>query len=141
MKKPTLFRADTGKPAATQLVEAAPGVFVAPTVAPEDVPRYGICKLMRQPDGSYIPVLKQYSPHVRMDSNALGNAGLNALSRRTLYRLIAAGFVAHSRPAPNLIMVDLASLAEHLEKTKDPEFWTSARLEQFRRSEAKPTRG
>lgn len=141
MSKPTLFRADTGKKAATKLVEAAPGVFVTPTVAPEDVPRYGICHLKRQPDGSYIPVLRQYGSMVRMGRDLLAKAGLEALSLRTLYRLVAAGFVKHRRPAPNLILVDLGSLAQHLEDSADPEFWTAARLEQFRRAEAKPTRG
>lgn len=140
MKKPQLINMATGKQADTELVEAAPGVYVAPSVAPEDVPRYGICHLKRQADGSYIPVMKQFARHSRMAADLPERLGLEGLSTRTLYRLIAAGFIAHRRPAPNVILVDLASLAKHLEECADPDFWTPRRIALFRSSEARPTR-
>lgn len=121
---PQLINLATGRPAETRLVEIAPGQWAAGDIHPSDVPRYGLVRLMRQTDGSYIPVLKQHSQYVRMSHDLPEQLGLKGLSPKTLYRIIAAGFVASSRPAPAVILVDLLSLSEHVEAARDPEFWT-----------------
>lgn len=121
----------TGQEAKTRLIEAAPGQWTAETVDPADVPRFGIVRMMRQPDGRYIPVLKHYGQYVRMSRELPESLGFRGLSSMTLYRLCAAGFVACSRPGPGVILVDILSLAEHIEAARDPEFWTHARRQRW----------
>lgn len=129
-KKPTLMLA-SGKKAKTDLVEVAPGQWAAAEIHPDDVPRVGIVRLMRQGDGSYVPILKLSSQYVRMSRELGETVGLHGLSWKSLYRLIGAGFVASSKPTPNVILVDLVSLAAHVESARDPEFWTPARRAQW----------
>lgn len=126
-KTPRLINLATGEPAKTRLVEVAPGQYAVGEIHPEDVPRFGVVRMMRQGDGSYIPVLKQSGQYVRMARELPDLLGLKGLSSNTLYRLVAAGFVGSSRPAPGVIMVDLLSLCEHIEAAKDTEFWTHER--------------
>ncbi len=121
----------TGREAATRLSEVAPGQWAAQTIHPDDVPRYGLVRMMRQADGTYLPILKHHSQYVRMTRELPEQLGLKDLPSRTLYRIIAAGFVAHSRPAPNVILVDLVSLTEHVQAARDPEFWTPMRRKQY----------
>lgn len=137
MKTPQLTLIQDGSAARTQLVEIAPGQYVAPRIAAEDVPRYGLFKLLRQTDGSIFPVLKHYAQHVRMTHDLCTRLGLEGLSKGSLYRLIQAGFVACKRPTPNVILVDLGSLVEHVEATRDPEFWTPERISRFRAADIK----
>jgi len=125
----TLIR--DGQPAHTQLVEIAPGTFAAPTVHPADVPRFGLVKMMRQPDGTYLPMLKHHGQWRRCGEDLLKDAGLEALPLRTFYRLVNAGFVKQSRPTPMVILVDLGSLVDHLDAASDPEFWTPERRKRF----------
>lgn len=121
---PTLINLSNGQPAATPLVQIAPGQWAVGNIHPDDVHRYGLVRMMRQTDGRYIPVLKQYTQYIRVTRELPEQLGLKGLSPKTLYRIIAAGFVASSRPAPNVILVNLFSLAEHVENARDPEFWT-----------------
>jgi len=131
----TLIR--DGQTAQTQLVEVAPGQYTATAVHPADIPRYGLVRMMRQGDGSYIPVMKQYAQHARMCRELCSRIGLDGISPNTLYRLIQAGFVESKRPSPNVILVDLGSLVEHVEATRDPEFWTRDRIARFRAADVK----
>ncbi len=124
---PCLYNLATGRSAATPMVEIAPGQWTAGDIHPDDVPRYGLVRMMRQIDGRYLPVLKQHSQYVRMSHDLPELLGLKGLSPKTLYRIIAAGFVASARPAPNVILVDLLSLTEHVQAARDPEFWTDPR--------------
>jgi hypothetical protein len=135
MKLPKLTLIRNGADAHTALVEVAPGQYAAPGVHPSDVPRYGLVRLMRQPDGTYAPVLKHHGQWMRCGAELLKNCGLEALPLRTFYRLINAGFVKKSRPSPNVILVDLGSLVDHIEASSDPEFWTAERMKQFRQAE------
>ena len=132
MKLPKLTLINSGNPAHTALVEVAPGQYAAPSVHPSDVPRFGLVRLMRQPDGTYAPVLKHHGQWVRCGTEMLKNCGLEGLPLRTFYRLVNAGFVKQSRPTPNVILVDLASLVDHIHASGDPEFWNEDRLRQFR---------
>ena len=117
----------TGQDAKTRLIEVAPGQWTAESIDPADVPRYGIVRMMRQPDGRYIPVLKHYGQFQRCTRELPEELGFRGLTYQTLYRLIAAGFVASSRPAPGVVLIDILSLAEHLEAARDSEFWTAER--------------
>jgi hypothetical protein len=128
---PKLISSLTGREMATDLVEITPGVWEPGTVDPRDVPRYGLCWLMRQTDGSYLPIIKAHALYVSMSHDLPGQLGLKGLSSRSLYRLIAAGFVASTSPTPGTILIDLGSLATHIEAARDPEFWTSERRKRW----------
>jgi hypothetical protein len=123
----TLVNLATGQEAKTRLIEVAPGQWTAPAIEPDDVPRYGIVRMMRQTDGRYLPVLKHYGQYVRMSRDLPEQLGFRGLSSMTLYRLCSAGFVCSSKPGPGVILVDVLSLAEHIEAARDPEFWTPER--------------
>lgn len=140
MSKTTVKRMDTGEEIEASVSEVAPGIFATTELAPEEVPRFGIVRMLRQPDGRYIPVLTGYGQMMRMGDQFVRKCGIEGLSTRTLYRLIAAGFVRCRRPAPNVIFVDLVSLVEHLEKTEDPEFWNAENLRRYRQAEKNLTR-
>jgi hypothetical protein len=130
-RTPELTLIRSGLPAQTQLVEIAPGHYAAPTVHPADVPRFGLVKLMRQTDGTYLPMLRHHGQWRRCGEDLLKDTGLEAMSYRTFYRLVNAGFVKQTRPAPNVILVDLGSLVDHIEAAGDPEFWTPERRKRF----------
>lgn len=131
MNAPKLINMATGAQTRTQLTQIEPGKWIAGDIHPDDVPRYGIVRMMRQADGTYLPILRQHSQYVRMCAELPEQLGLKDLPVRTLYRIINAGFVEISRPAPNVILVDLVSLADHIHAARDPEFWTPMRRKQY----------
>ncbi len=124
---PKLISSLTGETMATEMVQVAPGVWEPGVIDQRDVPRYGLVWMMRQADGSYLPVLKAHALYVSMSHDLPAQLGLKGLSFRGLYRLITAGFVVSTSPTPKNILVDLGSLAQHIENARDPEFWTEER--------------
>lgn len=112
-------------------VEIAPEHQTEVSIPREAVPQYGVVKLMRQGDGSYIPVLKTWNETIRMREDTPYHLGLD-ISYMTLKRLIAAGFIRGRLIAPDTCLLDLASLYEHIEKCQDFEFWTPARRAEYR---------
>lgn len=112
-------------------VEPAPGQTIEAALPREAVPRFGIVQLMRQSDGTYVPILKSWSNTVRLKLDTMNNLGLD-VSYKTTRRLIIAGFVKGSLIAPETFLLDVESLYEHLQATRDPEFWTEARKAQYR---------
>lgn len=112
-------------------VEFAPGQEVDATLPREAVPRFGLVQLMRQADGSYVTVLKTWSETVRLKLDTLPNLGID-VSYKTCRRLIAAGFIEGSFIAPETFIMDLESLYNHVQATRDPEFWTDARKAKYR---------
>ena len=121
----------TGEPMATTLSEVTPGAFEEANVHTADVQRYGLAWLMRQADGRYLPVLKGHSQHVKLTRELPGQLGFKDLSYGGIRRLITAGFVSSSRITPDVIHIDLASLAEHIQATRDPEFWSRANRRKY----------
>lgn len=114
--------------------EIAPGIYAPSEALPREVvPRYGICQLMRQADGSYLPVLKGWAPKWKLvtDPEKIRAALGIAINYRTLIRLWRAGFIAASMPGPSTTLIDLASLTNHLNATQDPEFWTPERRARY----------
>lgn len=128
---PNLIRVSDGKQAATRLAQIAPGCYVPRSIDPADLPRYGYFRLMRQRDGSYLPILKHWGQWRRLDDDLWRHLGLQGLSKRTFLRLCNAGFIRRIRPSPKVILVDLGSLCDHLSAAEDPEFWTPERIRQF----------
>lgn len=129
--RPKLLAFGSGTEMKSRLSQVSPGVYETLAVHPDDVPRFGLVWMMRQADGSYLPVLRTHSQLVAMSRELPGQLGLKGLSYRGLLRLIVAEFVGSCRATPGVIMVDLASLAAHLEAARDPEFWTPERRKRF----------
>ena len=127
---PEIRHAVTGKSIAAQSIQIAPGKTIHVATQEEDVPRYGIFRMVRQSDGSYLPVLKTFETLLKLDE-VLDLLRIPGLSRRTLARLCETGFVDCTRPSPNSQLVDVGSLLAHLQAARDPEFWTSQRRAQF----------
>jgi hypothetical protein len=128
---PKLISSLTGELMSTKLVEIAPGEWVPSGIHPDDVPRFGLVRMMRQPDGTYLPVLKTHTQYVRMHRGLPAALGFKDMSAQCLYRLMDGEFVQCSRPSPGVVMVDLGSLAGHIEAARDPEFWTPERLDRW----------
>lgn len=112
-------------------LEFAPGIYVPRSSAEvaEQVPRYGIAQLMRQADGSYLPVLRSWATTIRLKGNQDRIRELLGadLGYKVLLRLLKAGFIRGSYATPGTTLIDLASLADHLAAAADPEFWTPVR--------------
>jgi hypothetical protein len=112
-------------------VEIAPGQETDVSVPRSAVPQYGFVKLMRQGDGSYLPVLKTWSETIRLRESTPTDLGLD-ISYMTLKRLIVAGFIRGRLIAPDTCLLDLASLYEHIERCQDFEFWTEENRAEYR---------
>jgi tryptophanyl-tRNA synthetase len=130
----------TGQLLATTLAETTPGQYEAPSIHAGDVQHYGLVWLMRHADGTYTPVLKGHSQHVKLTRELPQQLGFKDLSYRGLLRLVTAGFVASSRITPDVIHIDLASLVEHMQATRDPEFWSKANRRRYSDASAEVTR-
>lgn len=127
------------KPAATVRVEFMPGrIAEMPAGALTKPPKFVICRLVRQANGSYVTVPVEWSPVVRMTRELHRDLGLPC-SYRTLYKLVKSGLVAGLLPSPYVLMIDIASLIDHFEATRidpdRPKFWTRQRIESFRNAE------
>ena len=116
------------------MMEIAPGKPIPALEIPRTaVPRYGMVRLSRQPDGSYIPVLLTWGQTVRLTGRLAHEMGFDA-DYNTLMRLYMAGFIKGHRMAPGVTLLDLQSIYDHLERTRDPEYWTEERRAQYRKA-------
>lgn len=133
-----------------RLVEYAPGQWCA-LLPLEEIPRYGVVRWMRT-GNEWRPVLQgwtryiqlaQFRPQNQQRAQWQIDAGIPPgglaehigldLSYNTILRLYKNDFIRGCQPVPGRILIDLASLVEHIEATKDPDFWTADRREQFKR--------
>lgn len=114
-----------------ETVEIAPGNETEVSIPRSSVPRYGFVQLMRQSDGTYIPILKTWSETIRLRESTPTDLGLD-ISYMTLKRLIVAGFIRGRLIAPDTCLLDLASLYEHIEGCRDFEFWTEENRANYR---------
>lgn len=133
-----------------RLVEYAPGQWCA-LLPLEEIPRFGVVRFMRQ-GSEWKPVLQGWTRYIQLaqfrpqnqqraqweidagvpPGGLAEHIGLD-LSYNTVLRLYKNDFVRGCQPVPGRILIDLASLVEHIEATKDPDFWTADRREQFKR--------
>lgn len=112
-------------------VELAPGETLPVEIPREAIPRYGIVQMMRQADGSYLPVLLPWGKTVRMH-NDIGRKELGVdISYKTLMRLGKAQFIRIYAIAPQAYELDLKSFYDHIEAVQDPEFWTPERRQLY----------
>ena len=117
-------------------VEFMPGrVAEVPAMTVAGLPKYVVCRLAKQSNGSYALIPESWHQMVPLTRTLHKELGLNC-SYRTLYNLVRAGFVRGSMPTSGLTLIDLASVAEHLrncEVSEDkPLFWTKDRKDRYR---------
>ncbi len=58
-------------------------------------------------------------------------AKLTGLARDTIYRLFKAEMIAGRHASPGKIEVDVGSLVAHIERSKEPDYWTEKRVQQY----------
>ena len=134
---PVMIRAERGR---RVRVEFMPGrVTEVPAITVAGIPKFVMCRLAKQPNGTYAMIPEGWDQMVRMTRKLHAELGLHC-SYRTIYSLVKSGFVRGSLLSPQTIMVDLGSLAEHIRRTElgegKPTFWTKARIDRYRYSVA-----
>lgn len=119
-------------------VEFMPGrVTEVAAMEVRGAPKYVICRLRLQPNGTYAMIPETWNQMARMTRELHAELGLPC-SHQTIYKLVYAGFVRGHLLTHRTFLVDLASLAEHLQacevgEGKEP-FWTRARMERYRQA-------
>lgn len=103
----------------------------------EGRPKYVVCRLKAQANGTYVMIPETWNQMARMTRELHAELGLPC-SYQTIYKLVYAGFVRGCLMTHRTLLVDLASLAEHLKSCevadgKEP-FWSRARIERYRQA-------
>jgi hypothetical protein len=111
-----------------QSVEVAPGETLA-DLPEKAAPKVGIVKWIPQGDGTYRPKIQVLENWIRTTHAPLYGVHIKP---ETLVRLGNSGFIELTQTSPGHNAVNLESVLAHVERCKDPEFWTSARIEQYR---------
>lgn len=123
-------------------VEVAPGVRILP-VDLGKIPAIAVCEAVRKrvtfEDGrtgyAYIYIERIHDAWLRISEAEKLNLGL---SEEVIVKLIKAGFVEGGRAAPNSKTVNVVSLLEHIEETReDPDFWTPERKQRYREQDSR----
>lgn len=109
------------------IIPVAPGVSIEDARGKAHVPSLGVVNLVRQKDGSLIPMLRTWKPYVKLTVDLPEKLGLD-LTYRTLRTLILAGFVDARAITPRQTLVNVGSLFAHFDAVRDPEFWTPERV-------------
>lgn len=91
------------------------------------IPRVGVTDWQPAGDGTYRPIVRIHEAMVRV-TDAARVTGLPYLALR---RLITAGFVRGDQPTPGNVLIDLHSYYDHVQATRDPEFWTAERRQRY----------
>ena len=98
-----------------------------------------LAEIIGRGDGSFI--LRPQAPDeagevwisTRQAAQILGFEGEHA--GRTVLRLADDGYLVQRRPSPRKVKISLKSVMAHKELTKDPEFWKTRSLRQWRGEE------
>jgi hypothetical protein len=108
-------------------VEIAPGEAYADLPA-EQAPRVGIVRWVPAGDGLFRPRVQLLENWIR--TTHAPQFGIH-IKPETLVRLGNSGFIKFSQTSPGHNAVCLESLLDHIEKCRDPEFWTTERRKQY----------
>lgn len=106
------------KQAGELLNEIAPGKMVS-HVDVWVLPTYVLSKLVPTGDGAYkLEVVDEWAGWVKA-TEVTERLGIKGFSVETLHRLCAAGFIEHCQPTPQIYLIKIDSLLEHMQSTKD----------------------
>lgn len=113
--------------------ELTPGRVAGAVEIPRDtIPRFGVVEILQARDGSVVPIIKNWGQKIRLTHDLPRRLGLD-LSRSSLLRLMRADFIRYHQVTPGTILLDVASVAEHVAATQNgQEFWTPERIRRYR---------
>ena len=104
-------------------VAIAPGQRFVPLPADPEPDRLLVYKLVHVGDNLYKAVAQAHDRVMLINSANIRQLGLG-VSRKTLHRLLAGGFVKGGQISPQVYYLDLASYFAHLQAcVADPHFW------------------
>lgn len=110
-------------------VRVTPETKVLPA-PPARIPALAVFEWVAKPDGSYVPRQRIEEAYMRLSEVEKLPLGL---TKEVIVKLYRAGFIDGHCAAPNSTMINVISLLDHIEKTRDdPYFWTAKRIEQYR---------
>lgn len=110
-------------------VRVTPETKVLPA-PPARIPALAVFEWVAKPDGSYVPRQRIEEAYMRLSEVEKLPLGL---TKEVIVKLYRAGFIDGHCAAPNSTMINVISLLEHVEKTRDdPYFWTEKRIAQYR---------
>lgn len=122
-------------------IEVIPGKKVK-TRMPLQVPRYALMTVIQDPDGSCRIGPIVWSQYIPMGLKVPQQLGL-PIHYNTLRRLTLMGAVECSHPTPETLLLNAASLLQHLRRTRiqpgKPSWWTPERREAWKLSVAGST--
>lgn len=102
-------------------IEVAPGKTA--TLNEKTMPKVGVCRFIPIGNGEYKIQIDTKLSWVRLRPNTPKELGLG-IEYRSLFRLVATGFVLGQKVTPNCWQFSLQSYFDHLERVRnDPEFW------------------
>jgi hypothetical protein len=103
------------------VVELVPGKKYLPLPA-SAAPVVALCELVPAGGGTFRPVARICPQWFPATAEVIKQLGLG-VSKSSLRRLIAAGFVRGQQSTPATYQFDYLSFREHAERCQDPEFW------------------
>jgi|GEM_PF-2605376 len=133
----TLSKKLNGTPTPAKVrVEFMPGrVMEVVPFESASVPKFVVCRLVKQANGMFALIPQQWSQQVRLTHQLCRDMGIQC-DRKIVYNLIRAGFVKGTMISARNTMVDVLSLVEHLQRCQigsgKPVYWTKARIEKYR---------
>ncbi len=103
-------------------VQIAPGATLAPIPA-KSVPPFALAEWVPAGDGTWRMVARVCPEYFCCTQKNLVRLGID-VSKRTMQRLIVAGFVRGQKTTPGIYQFDYASYVAHVEAVAaDPDFW------------------
>ncbi|HEY1048194.1 MAG TPA: hypothetical protein VGE39_00510 [Prosthecobacter sp.] len=118
-------------------VEITPGKTVMVRL-PKQVPQYALFGVVPDGNGGYKIAPAFWSQYLPMGRRVTSQLGI-PIHRQTLRRLVLMGAVGACLPTPGTILVDAASLLQHLRRTRiqpgKARWWTPERIKLWRESQ------
>lgn len=116
-------------PRPVQRIQVAPSVSIIPADI-RKIPALGIFEWKGNGDGTYTPLVRVKDAWLRVSEAEKLPLGLSA---EVITKLFRGGFVVGSQPAPNNIIINIASLLDHIEEcSEDPDYWTREKRQRFK---------
>ena len=116
-------------PRPVQSIQVAPSVSIIPADI-RKIPALGIFEWKGNGDGTYTPFVRVKDAWLRVSEAEKLPLGLSA---EVIVKLFRGGFIIGSQPAPNNIIINVASLLDHIEECgEDPDYWTREKRQRFK---------
>ncbi len=116
--------------------EVAPGQL-ASHLDVWELPSYVMSKLVPAGDGTYkLEMADEWFGWIPI-TEIRSKLGIKGMSLDTIRRLCVAGMIEHCQPTPQIFLIKIDSLVEHLERTKnvkakEESWWTDQRRQLWR---------